>query len=297
MRFFFLFLATFITTTLFAQHIESGYFVQSDYNDSNGNKIGKGSMQYISGSYTLPLSIKRDAEGGMRMWSATVTGKYATLDNKEGALFFNPEEIINAGAMITHVCPLSKRWNLVATAGVSLNTALDYVRLQSLAVTSGMLFMYRVNKNLNIGVGVVGTTAYGELIVLPAPLITWKYGNRYKFELNMQGTPEFKISTQLNEKLKLTLTPFEMRRFSAMINVNNDHKVYVHNIFGSSIGASYRVTKHWSVEGRAGYIYYRSTRIQDRSFKAFWNDLFDYDTRRKYEPSGCLSLGIRYHMR
>ena len=297
MRNIFLSLLIMIATTSFAQHIESGYIAQSKYNDNNDNMIGKGSMQYISGSYTLPLSIKRDKEGGTRMWSATVTGKYATLDNKEGAMLFNPKEIINAGAMITHVCPLSRRWNMVAIAGISLNATPQYIRLQSLAITSGMLFMYRVNNNLNIGVGVIGTTAYGELIAIPAPFITWKYGERYKFELNMQGAPEFKISTQINEKLMLTLAPFEMQRFSAMINVNNDHKLYVQNIFRTSAGATYRISKHWSLEGKAGYIYHRSTRIKERSFIAFWNDLFDYDTRQKFKPWGTVSIGIRYHMR
>lgn len=283
--------------SLKSQHFESGYIFPSDYKENSSNKIGKGGLQYLSGSYTHNISTNVDSLGQVNMWSATFSGKYASLDNKDGAKAINPREIINAGAMLTHIHSINRKWNIIATAGLSLNATPDYIRYQSLSITGGIIFMYNINRNLNIGIGAVTTTAYGEPVIIPAPFITWKKEGKYNIELNMRGVPEFTISTQINEKTKITFAPFDMDRYSAVIKVNNDHKLYTQNIFKSRIGASYRFSRHWSAEANIGYIYYRTTRIQERSFKSFWKDLFDNDKRHKFSPSGIISIGLRYHIK
>ncbi|MBQ8542115.1 MAG: hypothetical protein IJ436_01395 [Bacteroidaceae bacterium] len=304
-----------------AQKIESGYITPSDFEDCNGNKLGEGGVQYISGSFSLPLSIKRveqikyrdtgtvnnsedtkrevanDTIKSIKMWQLTLAGKYSELDNTGDAAPFYPDAIIDAGFMITHIRPLTYGWNFIATTGITLNADESYIRRQSINITAGIIFQYRINKNLHVGAGAVCTTAYGEPVIIPAPMVNWKRDGRYTIELNMHGKPELTISTLLNKDTKLTFTPFDMQRFSAMVNVDGNHKVFLQNIFKSSLGVSYRFAKHWSLEGKAAYIYRHTVRVQERSFKAFWKELFSSGNRMKYSNSCTFSVGLSYHFR
>lgn len=67
---------------LLAQHIEYGNVFTSNMENEDGNKVGKGGIQYVSGSYTLPFSTQIDSLHRIRSWSATFTGKYASLMTK-----------------------------------------------------------------------------------------------------------------------------------------------------------------------------------------------------------------------
>lgn len=315
-----LLLLAFFVKPIIAQQIESGYIASSDLKDNAGNKAGKSAIQYISGSFSIPLSIERveqiknihsstkqngkievretkDTVMAVKMWQLTFTGKYTTLDNDGILMQHHPDDIINAGVMITHICPIAHRWSLISTTGVTLNAPSSYIRRQSIAITAGLIFQYKVNNNLSMGVGAVATTSYGEPVILPAPIINWKSNGKYSIELNMHGKPQLTIATKLNEKTKLVLTPFDTEHFSALTNIDGDHKVFIRNIVKSTLAASYRFTKHWSLESEIGYIYYHGTRIQERSSKAFWKDIFSNDNRMRYSNNATFSLGLRYHFR
>lgn len=271
------------TIPMSAQHIEYG-------------NIFRSGIQYVSATYTKSLSFRTDSLRRIRSWSATVTGKYSFLDNEGLSVLNNPDEIINGGVMLTHVRTLAPRWNMVATVGVGINAVSDYVRLNSLSLTGGVIFMYKVNDGLNVGLGPVITTAYGEPVVIPVPFVTWKSGGRYLLEMNMQGRPEVKISTQVSKSAKLVFMPFDADVFSAMMNVEGDNKVYTNSLFKATFGGSFRLSERWSMDANAGFVYYHKAKLQDRSVKSFWKNLFSSDDSYKYKPSLALSVGISYQL-
>lgn len=304
-----------------AQHIESGYVLSSNFKDDNGNRLGKGAVQYIAGNYSIPLAMERikqikntysstispngeeiikensDTVSTMRMWQLTLIGKYAAFDYEGALLQYLPENTINAGAMITHTCPIAHRWNLIASTGITLNAVSSYVRLQSLAITAGIIFQYKASKNLSLGAGVVSTTSFGQPVIIPVPMINWKRDGLCSIELNMHGKPQLTMATQITPNTRITLTPFETEHFSALTNIEGDHRVFSQNIMKASIGVSYRFTKHCSLNGEVGYIYRHTARIQERTIKAFWKDIFDDDNRMRYSNNATFSIGLRYHFR
>lgn len=281
---------------LSAQHIEYGNIFSSTVENEDGDKVGKSGIQYLSGSYTLPISTRVDSLRRIRSWSATFTGKYTSFNDEGETAIVNPENIINAGVMLTHVRTIAPRWNLIATTGISLSAISDYVRMNSLALTGGAIFLYRVSPVLNVGGGVVVTTAYGEPVCIPVPFITWKRDGKICYELNMQGRPEFKISTQLDEKVRLEFSPFDAETFSAVIKTNGDNKVYMNNLFKATFGGSCQLAKKLSVRADAGFIYYHKAKVVERSFKSFWRNLFSSDDAYKYKPSFAFSIGMRYQL-
>ena len=151
--------------------------------------------------------------------------------------------------MITHTCPIAHLWNLIASAGISLNAVSSYIRLQSLAITSGIIFQYKVNSNLSLGAGVVGTTAFGQPVIIPVTMINWKRGWLYSIELNMPGKPQLTIATQATPKTRISLTLFDTEHFSALTKIGGEHKVFSQNIIKANLGISYRVARHWPIKG------------------------------------------------
>lgn len=128
-------------------------------------------------------------------------------------------------------------------------------------------------------------------------MINWTRGGLYSIELNMHGKPQFTIATQATPKTRISLTPFDTEHFSALTSIGGDHKVFSQNIIKASLGISYRVAKHWSIEGKTAYIYRHTARIQERTVKAFWKDLFSDDNRMKYSGNAAFTVGLRYHLR
>ena len=285
-----------LPTVGMGQHIEYGNLLSSGIENKDKQEVGRGGIQYVSGRLTLPLSIKRDAERGIRTWLATLSGKYAHLNNKEGAALINPENILNTGLMLTHVRTIAPRWNMIATTGVSLQAPADYIRAQSLALTAGAIFSYNVKEGLNLGVGVVMTTAYGDPICIPVPFITWKKSGRVTYELNMRGMPEFKMSAQLTPKLRLALLPFDAERFSAVVKADNAHKIYTNNLIKATLEGNYKIARHLSFKAEVGYAYYHKAKLMDHSPKAFWSNMFSNKHAFKYRPSLTCSVGIQYVM-
>ena len=279
-----------------AQTIEYGNLFSSQVENESGEKLGKGNIKYISGSYTLPISTKIDSLHRIRSWSATFTGKYSFFDDGRRVKQINPDDIVNAGIMLTHVRTIASRWNMIATTGVSLSAISDYIRMNSVALSAGVIFLYKVNNALNVGAGIVVTTAYGEPICIPMPFITWKREGKFLYELNMQGRPELKISTQLNPKVRLALSPFDAETFSAVIKTNGDNAVYMNNLFKAIFRGSYQLAKKLSINADVGYIYYHKVKFVDRSFKSFWRNLFNNDGAYKYKPSFALTVGINYSL-
>lgn len=276
-----------------AQCVEYGTIFPSDMENDNGENVGRGKLYYVSVDHTFPVSMKVDSLRRVRSWSATLSGRYTSFDNEGGALAINPDDIINAGAMLTHVRTVAPRWNMIATAGVHLNVISDYIRMRSVALTAGAMFVYQVNKELNLGAGVVATTIYGEPVFMPLPFLTWKRDGKYCYELNLHGRPEFRISTQLNPKTRLEFAPLDMEMFNAVMRVNGETKVYVNNSFKATVGGSYQLADKLSIYAEVGVLYYHKVKVIDRSTKAFWRNLFGSSGAYKHKPSMALSVGVK----
>ena len=108
--------------------------------------------------------------------------------------------------------------------------------------------------------------------------------------------PEFKISTQVTPKFQLALSPFDTERFSAVIEKDGKHKVYSNNLIKSTLEGSYHIGKHLSLKAEAGYAYYHKVKLIDRSFNAFWSNMFSSKNAYKYKPSFTFEVGLRYHL-
>ena len=283
--------------TSVAQEFHIDYITPSTLKSSNGEHIGKGGQIRMSTTFKVPLSMKPTGDYSIRKWDLTFNAKYACMDYDGIAAEVYPDKIINSGVMLTHVRSFGSKWSMVATTGISLNAIPDNIRLQNTTLSGGLIFMYSVSKELHLGFGAAMTTLYDVPMIIPLPYIAWNKEGKYKIELNMRGVPEIKISTELNGRSVLAFKPFTMQRETAVMEQKGKDFVYSMNSMGSTVMFQYKISKKATWVANAGYIWRRTIKVNERSWKGFWDSITDDDSRSKFKNTFIFSTGIRFDLR
>lgn len=100
-------------------------FAHKGHDDPN---TGAGDMTRFSLKYNQPLSLKFNELHQPTTWALTLHGSYAYLDDEGTARLFNPEKILNAGATITYLTPISEKWSIMASLGAGIYSQADHLR-------------------------------------------------------------------------------------------------------------------------------------------------------------------------
>ena len=280
-----------------AQELNIDYTPLTTLKNSSGDDIGKGDQLRIGSTLAVPLSMKREENGFIKKWDLTLNGRYTRMNYDGEAKVIQPNEIISGGAMLTHVRSLSRRWNLVASLGVSFNAIPDHIRWQNISLSSGLIFMYSINKEFHIGIGAAMTTLYDVPIILPLPYIAWNKDGKYRIELNMRGVPELKISTDINDRTTISFKPFMMQRETAVLERKGKDHVYSMSSMGSTFLFQYKLSKRATWVANAGYIWRRTIKENERSWKGFWDSITDNENRCKFNNNFIFSTGIKFNLR
>ena len=148
-------------------YISYDYLPESSLKDDLGNEYGSGSLMMVSGRYNLPLSVRHDDKGRLVAWSATVNAAYGVFHNKGQARELNPDNLLNASLNISHIRPLSDKWSIIASVGGGVYAPLDGVSMKTLLANGAIIFVYKLRKNLDLGIGAGLTNSYGIPMILP----------------------------------------------------------------------------------------------------------------------------------
>ena len=76
-------------------------------------------MKVIQGGVNIPVSMKMDENNHPTAWMVGLGASYASMDNKDLSEYME-SQIFNAQLAVSYIRPLSKRWSLLASAGVGL---------------------------------------------------------------------------------------------------------------------------------------------------------------------------------
>ena len=213
---------------------------RSSLKDDLGNEYGSGSLMMVSGRYNLPLSVRHDDKGRLVAWSATVNAAYGVFHNKGQARELNPDNLLNASLNISHIRPLSDKWSIIASVGGGVYASLDGVSMKTLLANGAIIFVYKLRKNLDLGIGAGLTNSYGIPMILPMMYFSWRNAGRYELKVDMSSGMKVSVATWLNKKLKLELTALDMDGMSAVMEVDGKSKIYSTVMLRSYISPSYQ---------------------------------------------------------
>lgn len=272
-----------LPTTLFGQgYVSSEYLSSSSLRDEAGNRFGSGEMWRFSGRYTFPFSTKQNYRGEPVVWSATLNSTYALLQNKEAAVALNPDRILNMSLNISHLRPISERWNLIASLGCGIYTAPDQIAWHSILANGAVIFVYKLRENLDIGIGAGLTNSFGVPMVLPMGYLNWRTSGKYEIRVNMSSGLKVAVSKRLNRRLKLELTAIEMDGISSVMRIDGKSRIYSSTMMRSTLSQSFCISPKVNVYCGIGANWLRSIRTSERSFGGFLDSFreegHDFDT-------------------
>lgn len=275
-------------------YIKSDYLFSSTLKDEKENKYGSGSLTKISGRYTLPLSVKRNEQGKVTAWSATLSGTYAILDNQGVAADINPSEVLNANLSVAHMRPLSGKWSLIASLGGGIFSEPDQVTTKSLLASGALIFVYRINQKLDAGIGVGLTNSYGVPIIMPMTYFKVNFTGKYEIKADISSRMEVSAAVMFGNKFRLKLVAMEMDGISAVMERDGRSMIYSSTMMRSYLTPEWQITPKSTLFLGAGGGWMRSVQLSERTLKGFWNNFKNDDGEFQFKSTGYLTVGFRY---
>lgn len=287
--------AAIVPSAIYGQgYIGYDYAPESTLRNKGGDRFGRGSMKKVEGRYGIRLSAKQDSTGRTTAWTAGVSATCAMLDNHGMAASLNPSDIFNGSLSVTHLRPFAKRWDIMASLGCGIYAPKDEVSLESMMFSGALLFIYRINRNMSIGIGGGLTNSYGVPMVLPMMYFSWETRGRYELKVNMTNSMKVSAATRFGRHLKLELVAIEMEGMAAVTEMDGQSMIYSSMTMCSYICPSLQLDKRTSIYVGFGGNWLRGTKLTKRSLKGLFESFKDNEDGIYFDVSMRLAAGIRY---
>ena len=210
-------------------YIEAGYTPSRTFLDKDRNNCGSGDLWQIKGMYSHTFSTKLNENGQPIVWAGTINGMYAKMNNKGYAAEYNPEQILNLGFNLTYIRPLTKKnpkWYMMASIGAGIYAAPNDIAWRSILVNGGVVFVYRLAKGLDVGVGAGLTTSFGVPLVMPMTFVKWTSTGQYEITIEAMSNIRASVARRFGNRFRLELVPCDMDGMSSVFRQDGKNKLY-----------------------------------------------------------------------
>lgn len=284
-----------ISSSVQAQvYFKTEYGTSSSFKDVNNVETG-GSGDYIKmqGGFSLPLQYKQYESGRIKMWAVSLDAAYEVFNNNKIPTDLHPDDILNTSVSLSFLTPLSDKWSLLAILGGGVYSKPSQITAKSILGNGGVLFIYHLLNNLDIGIGVGLTNSYGTPMGLPMGYINWRIDGKYELKVNMLENMEISGAVNLNNKIKLRLIGFELDGMSSVMNIDGKSKIFGTVSMKSGLQADFQLSKTSTIQVTGGGNWYRDAVVVNRSIKDYFRWF-----GREYDPSfktaAYFSIGYKY---
>ncbi len=275
-------------------YVSYDHFSSSTLRDDAGNRFGAGSMSMMSVGYGVPLSRNVDDMGKAVMWTAAFGCDYAVLDNMGQASQMNPDEVVNAGINVTHVRPISAKWNLLATVGTGMYAPVNEISSKSWLFNGGVVFICDCNRNISLGIGGGVTNSFGVPMAMPMLYLSWRKKGQFEFHIDMSSKIKISALTNVWRNLTVELSALDIDGLTAVMKIDGREQIYSMMMLNSYIKPSYAFSPKCSVFAVVGGCWIRGISVTERSLKGFFNGFKDDNDDPYFQAALRLSAGVRF---
>ncbi|MCC8143861.1 MAG: DUF6268 family outer membrane beta-barrel protein [Tannerellaceae bacterium] len=272
-------------------YFKSEYIGSSSFKDENNNKTGgSGDMFKVNGGFSMPLSFKQDENNRIKVWAVSLDAAYAKYNNKQIPTFMHPNDIINTTLSISHLRPIGRKWSLLAVLGGGIYSDPSHIKAQSILGSGGLVFIYHLRDNLDVGIGVGVTNSYGVPLGMPMGYLNWRIDGKYEVKVKMLEAAEVSAAVTFNDWFKLRLIGFEVDGMSAVMDVDGKSKIFGSVSMKSGLQADFRIGKSSSIQLTGGGVWYRDASVINRSIKDYFK-WFGREFDPNFQPSLYFQVG------
>lgn len=275
--------------------LKTEYIGSSGFRDADNKKVGgKGDMKVIQGGVNIPVSMKMDENNHPTAWMVGLGASYASMDNKDLSEYME-SQIFNAQLAVSYIRPLSKRWSLLASAGVGLfmNTgSFAYARWDHVMGVGMAAAIWHLRDNLDLGMGVALNTSFGYPMVFPALFVDWRLEGCYMVNVSMMDGVEISGGMQLHKLLRLKLVG-SMNGMLAFVERDGKDKIFTQQYITTGLQPELTITKSLSVPITVGLSAYRAAFYDDRTLKAMFKSM-DREYDPHFSPAFYTSIAVKY---
>ncbi|MFV0332029.1 MAG: DUF6268 family outer membrane beta-barrel protein [Dysgonomonas sp.] len=277
-------------------YLKAEYIGSSSYKDIDNNKTGgKGDAKIISGGVQIPLSMKMNENNRPIVWGIGLGGSYTSFNNRNIPTDLCPEEILNAQLSLMHMRPISEKWSIIASLGAGVYTAhadLSKIRMKSVLAHGGVIFIWHLRDNLDVGMGLAINNSFGYPMAFPAFYLNWELHGRYEVKVSMVDAVSVSAGIKLKDYFKLNLVA-EMNGSLALEKINGEEKMFSHQYIVTGIQPEFTIGKSLSIPITAGIVADRPAFYEKRSLKSFFKAM-----NREHDPhftvAPYVSVGLKY---
>lgn len=272
---FFIILLVLIGNSLNAQiSLKTEYLGTSKYHPKNGedSSAKEGSAFVYQGNLKIPLSISKDSIP--KIWGLDISGAVVDLDNAnltENEVLSN---ITNLQVSLFHLRPLKNNWSLLAFAGAGVYSAeksLTDIKSNQILGNAGVIFIKKLNPNLELGGGAVLNNAFGYPMLFPAFYFNYSYEGRYKVKASVMNGLELLAGYTFNETFSLYFTT-EMNAQLALLQKKQKKVMFTHQYIIVGLKPEVKITKHISIPFTVGMNATRFAYFTDRNLQSIFED-------------------------
>ncbi|MDH6303618.1 hypothetical protein M2459_000448 [Parabacteroides sp. PF5-5] len=274
-------------------YLKSDYLFSSSLKNEEGETFGSGGLLKLSGRYTLPLSVKQNNKGQVSAWSATLSASYGIFTKEGIPQELSFDKIVNLNLSIAHIRPLSEKWYLIASLGGGIYSAPDAITSKSLLANGGAIFVYKLRKGLDLGVGLGLTNSYGIPLIMPMSYIKWQLTGKYEIKADIASGMEISASMQFSDQFKLKLVAMEMDGMSSVFERKGKSMIYATTMMKSYLTPEFKLNQSTTLFAGIGGVWMRSVRLSRRTFKGFLDNFKDNELDMEFAPATYLTIGFR----
>lgn len=278
--------------------LKTEYFGTSSYRMMEGErdeKVGnsKGAAVVYQGGINVPLSVKQNENNRPIMWAISVGGAYAKLDNKNFTEPLVIDEIMNIGLSLNHLRPLNERWSMLAAIGGGIympGTRFSEIKFKNVLGNAGVIFIYHLTPNLELGGGIAMNNSFGYPMVFPAFYLNWRTEGRCAVKISMLEGIEMSAGYNVSKILSLNLIA-EMNGQMALLEQDGKDKMFSHQYIVAGFRPEIKIGKNLSVCITVGIHAMRPAEMTNRNLKSLFQDRGYYFQISPY-VSGGLQVGF-----
>lgn len=278
-------------------YLKTEYITSSDFRDIYNSKTGgKGDAKIVQLGVNIPVAMKLDSENKLlSSWGITLSGSYTSMNNHRLSADIGLSSILNTQIGLMHMRPISSKWSLVASVGIGIFTEgqnFSKYSFRDLMGSGGVLFIYHLMSNLDLGAGIMLNSTFGYPMVFPAMYLNWTLTGRYMVEISMINAIEISAGVQLNKFFNLKMV-VSMDGMMAFVKRDEKKQMFTQQYVVAGLQPEFVLGKNLKLPLTIGLSPYRTAFYRDRTLKAFFKDTgTDYDPH--FSLSFYFSAAIKY---